>query len=373
MRIRFAFTLIELLVVLAILAILIGLLLPAVQKVREAAARLSCQNHLKQLALGCLNYESVHRTLPPSEEKWEDKRSRPEIKRETGWALFLLPFLEQEALARAYNPAFSWDHPANAAVVTTPLKVFQCPAAPHPRLEERIEYNKDNDPASGIKKQYRAACSDYFAVKGVKGKDLADRSKAGCTDAAGNFVACLTPPPGAIGGDDDNGLAWWTGVFGKREIKLDSNPNKNKNIDNRVRLEQITDGTSNTLMFGECANRPRFMIRGREVVRFKDNNPSKGLDFNKGGAWASADNALDLHGSQADGTVETKIDGRERKGGPFALNVTNEKNIYAYHSGGANAAFVDGSVRFLSTRLDIRMAAALATKAGGEVLDINAF
>ncbi|MFQ3649629.1 MAG: DUF1559 domain-containing protein [Gemmataceae bacterium] len=371
---RHAFTLLELLVVSAILAVLVALLLPAVQKVRAAAARMACQNNLKQLALGCLNHESAFGSLPPSEDKFEDKRAKPEIKRETGWTLFILPFIEQEALARAYNLNLGWDHPVNEPVVTTPLKLFECPSAPNPRLEEEIEYNKDNDPTSGIKKQSRGACGDYFAVKGVKGKDLADPNKAGCTDSAGNYVACLSAPPGALpGGDDDNGLAWWAGVFGKREIKLESNPSKNKNIDTRVRLEAIIDGTSNTLLISECANRPAFVRLGREVTLFKDNNPAKGIRRNKGGAWASKDNAFDLHGSQADGTVESKSDGRERKGGPLAINVTNERNIYSYHRGGANAAFVDGSVRFLSDRIDIRVAAALATKAGGEVIDANAF
>lgn len=133
-----------------------------------------------------------------------------------------------------------------------------------------------------------------------------------------------------------------------------------------VGIAAITDGTSQTLLLSECAARPQFLRLRREFVKFKDNNPSKGIETNKGGGWASKENALEIHGSQADGTVEMKIGKDERKGGPYAVNVTNEKNIYSFHPSGANAVFADGSVRFLSHRSPIQLIAALATRAGGE-------
>ncbi len=364
-----AFTLIELLVVIAIIAVLIGLLLPAVQKVREAAARLKCQNNLKQLALACHAYHDSHGTLPPAEWKYENKLLSPEQKSEHGWAVYILPYIEQGNLGLRYDQTLDWTHPTNAAVIATPLRVFQCPSVgPADRLDTLIEYNKDNDPASGIKKQYTAACSDYFACKGVKGKDLVDPRKAGCRDAAGNWIACLSRPPGfGSDGDDDNG--WWVGAFGKVETKFDKNPAKNKNVNTSVGLVAMTDGTSNTLLLSECAGRPAFIRLGREWIKYKDNNPLKGVEPNKGGGWASKDNALELHGSQPDGAVELKhTHGVDRKGGPMAINVTNEKNIYSFHSGGANAAFADGSVRFLSNRHDIRVLAALATRAAGDLV-----
>jgi prepilin-type N-terminal cleavage/methylation domain-containing protein/prepilin-type processing-associated H-X9-DG protein len=356
---RHAFTLIELLVVVAIIAILIGLLLPAVQKVRESAAKSQCQNNLKQLALACHNYESVNGYLPPGGYEYSDKRVNPEIKVEHGWAVFVLPYIEQNALSMIYDLNKNWNQPPNTEVILTPLKIFQCPAVPHPqRLEELIDGNKS----------YRASCGDYFANRGVKGKDLSNPAKAGCQDSSGNWTACISGPPGYVpgSGDDDAGGQWWSGPFGKYEIKFDTNPSKNKNVRDQVKLSMINDGTANTMLLSESGGKPKFFRRGIETIKYKDNNPAKGIEINKGGAWAAVNNAMQIHGSQPDGVVEWKVGNVERKGGPAAINVTNEKNIYAWHSGGANAAFADGSVRFLRDTLDIRTIAALATRSGGE-------
>lgn len=122
LRSRRAFTLIELLVVIAIIAVLIALLVPAVQKVRAAAARVQCQNNLRQIGLAFHGYESAHRAFPPG---WVDGRHN--------YVVFLLPHVEQQAVRSLYDLNQPYDHPANAAAIAQPLALWHCPAAPGDR------------------------------------------------------------------------------------------------------------------------------------------------------------------------------------------------------------------------------------------------
>jgi prepilin-type processing-associated H-X9-DG protein len=113
--------------------------------------------------------------------------------------------------------------------------------------------------------------------------------------------------------------------------------------------DRVTDGTSNTLLVAEDAGRPQMWRAGRYVPGI----------FSFGGPWASSANPVLVAGASADGATEP---------GPCAVNCTNDQQVYSFHPGGAQALFADGSVHFLHAGMDVRTLAALATRAGGEVV-----
>jgi len=291
------FTLIELLVVIAIIGILIALLLPAVQKVREAANRMSCQNNLKQMGLALHNYHDANEAFPPGQTDSPKKQT---------WVAYVLPYLEQDNIYRGYDFLhYHWYDGPNTALVGNQLKVMQCPSAEPNRFEDSTNERPGID--------VRAACSDYGAI--------------------GNVDAALV----------DGG--WIPGPL----------PPKNNAVliaAHGTRIAEILDGTSQTMMVAESAGRPVHYIVGRIIV----NDPS---DPVYGAGWADWDNGFQIHGATPDGRQMV---------GPCAINCSNNKGIYSFHTGGANVLFADGSVHFLREGMTIQVVAALATRAGGEVV-----
>jgi prepilin-type N-terminal cleavage/methylation domain-containing protein/prepilin-type processing-associated H-X9-DG protein len=315
---RRAFTLIELLVVIAIIAVLIGLLLPAVQKVREAASRMACANNLKNLGLAAHNYHDAHNKFPPGAEGPVGPAFPQYLQlKHHGLGTYLLPYLEQQALAGRYRWDVSWFDPPNQPVVNTQLKIWQCPSAPANRIQDGSLPTVAPPPE--VPFNGAAACGDYAGMNVVD---------------AGLVRAGLIDPPG--GPTDARGH--YEGAFA---------------INHTRSFADFSDGTSNTILIAECAGRPQ-LWQGRRVVANV---------WLSGGPWTSR-GLLWGRGATPDGTAFF---------GKCAVNCTNDREVYSFHSGGANVVLADGSVRFLSATLDIRVFARLVTRDGGEVVSGSDF
>jgi prepilin-type N-terminal cleavage/methylation domain-containing protein/prepilin-type processing-associated H-X9-DG protein len=294
---RSAFTLIELLVVIAIIAVLIGLLVPAVQKVREAANRMSCTNNLKQIGLALHQFHDARGGLPPGTVLGPfPPLGIQSNARHACWP-FLFPYLEQQALHDRFRVDLEND-PANGELQKILVPVLQCPSAGQTLRETPV----------GL-----LPTTDYAPILGVN-PVLAQR---GWADRVGNYEGAMP-----------------TNLM--------------------MRLNDIRDGTSNTILVTEVAGRNRLWLRGRMGDRTNIG----------GGPWASFYNAIEIQGSTFDGASRP---------GQCALNCTNAGEVYSFHRTGANAVFADGSVHFLKDGMDIRILARLVTRDGGEVISSGDF
>jgi prepilin-type N-terminal cleavage/methylation domain-containing protein/prepilin-type processing-associated H-X9-DG protein len=235
------FTLIELLVVIAIIAVLIGLLLPAVQKVREASARASCQNNLKQIGLALHNYEGANQSFPPG-----DTSVTPLY----AWTASILPYLEQDNVYRIYDFTHDWNTPGNYPAIQTQMKVWNCPSTlPGQRVDSTIAA--------------MPACGDYGSINGIK-------------DFVG--INCFGYVLHDGGQNTDSRLL---GVLSR---------------DKPARWQDIKDGASNTIMVAEDAGRPDLYIVGGVK-----GDPS--ITGWKQGGWADPGAPFSIDGSNQDGSV----------------------------------------------------------------------
>jgi prepilin-type N-terminal cleavage/methylation domain-containing protein/prepilin-type processing-associated H-X9-DG protein len=304
-RHRPGFTLIELLVVIAIIAVLIGLLLPAVQKVREAAARAKCQNNLKQLGLAFHNHEAAFGGFPAYTTQTIISTTPPQ-RVVAYWGVQLLPFIEQDNIRSRYDFNAAWSDPVNKDVVAIPLQVMTCPSVPGgPRL------------STILGSANRAAVADYALPVGV---------------APEQYTRGLVTYP-----QPDN----TEGACSPRVGTL-------------TRLLEVTDGTSNTFLVVEAGGRPMNWLTGWK------SGPLGQVTL---GGWAEA-NGYVVRGYPTDGNTSGGAVG----GGPCMINCNNDYSIYSFHPGGANIVFADGSVRLIRGSATADVVAALITRAGGEAL-----
>ncbi len=336
-RRRSAFTLIELLVVIAIIAILIGLLLPAVQKIREAANRLSCGNNLKQLGLAAMNYESANGRLPPSlivnlglPPGGAGQPGSPYPGVIHSWAISLLPYLEQDNLFRQYDmrfpffssPAIVPGTPDNQAVIRQPVKTFKCPSAPRGDVLCSRSYN------FGARFPFQAAPSDY----------------ATCSSINQGSITFFGYPTGT------SQFQLWSAMSPQLRgagLPLVGYPALEANT-----IAAVTDGTSNTFLLCEDAGRPQRWIKGQKI----------GANSQNDGGWGDPDSDYGLDGV----TVNTSTSPISIAGiGNCVINCDNDNETYSFHPGGAMHVFADGSVRFVRETISPQTYAALITCAGG--------
>jgi prepilin-type N-terminal cleavage/methylation domain-containing protein/prepilin-type processing-associated H-X9-DG protein len=319
-RPRFAFTLIELLVVIAIIAILIGLLLPAVQKVREAAARAKCSNNLKQIGIALHAYHDVFQKFPLGTHD-DDNRSY-------SWRVWILPYMEQGPMYNSLQAAGMWIPPgmgdgtsasvdgiadsevgtANATLQTlfkTSMPMYTCPSDTLPPTDND-SYGKAN-------------------YVGNMGSLVAGQNWTGCATWKGNNQN------GVLLFANDNALSWTT------------------------RFGSITDGTSNTVAVGECT-----VSAGLAIT-----NTGSGLFP----TWAGGNNNGSCNGIGHAGSVFRVMD-------PTAtLNLKtgslSDISFGSQHTGGANFVMCDGSVRFITNGVTTSAYTAAGTRNGGETEPLN--
>jgi len=333
---RSGFTLIELLVVIAIIAILIGLLLPAVQKVREAAARLKCQNNLKQCGLALHNYHDTNGYFPPgaSSDKapWKTPSTAPDADWGSSWMVHILAHIEQTAVLSRwqFSGQSGWQNATNNATIAgLTIGVYRCPST---SLPERNPYSTVLPGAGGIGIMY----TSYVAISG-------SASDAGVLTYATNIVST-------------QGVMY---------------------AHSKVQMLQISDGTSNTMLLGEQSNHLRDannqIILGRTYggagpIAVTSAGPDgwiQGCQVNvPTGNVGNADRVYNCE------TIRYPINqiGMTLDQGGCHDNVGNNIPLSSMHTGGCNILLADGSVRFLTNSTPLTTLSLLANRNDGQVI-----
>jgi prepilin-type N-terminal cleavage/methylation domain-containing protein/prepilin-type processing-associated H-X9-DG protein len=322
------FTLVELLVVIAIIGVLVALLLPAVQTARESARRTQCLNHLKQMALAVQNYTETHGYIPPGHIIPRDRKLGDGHSTIAPWQVLILPYIEQKALFDMYDfNVFSEQdglNGANKVVRQTPVTVYRCPTD--------LSKGEIGNPGDGGRR-FDGILFARGSFVGVAGKSYGHPRD--CPDRCGNWDFIW---------DEAKQIAHtgWKGAFA---VVDDFHAGSQLRA---VRLSEMTDGTSNTAIIGE-AHKPK-------------DRPDR-APF-----WALGGNTYTV---------------REILVNTWALRYLNydqceaawpsnhcQRGYGAWHPGGLNFSFADGSGRFINRNIDLEIIGAVASMAGGESTDV---
>jgi prepilin-type N-terminal cleavage/methylation domain-containing protein len=323
---RKAFTLIELLVVIGIISVLIGLLIPAVQKVREAAYRLKCANNLRQLGIGLLNRETFAGDLPPAYvgNKWN-------------WRHELLPFIEQEKVFKRINQDKPWYDGENLSVVAmAKIGEFECPSV---SVRPDVRFLFPQGASAPIELERSLPTADYEVVCGIE----PNQYKLVMNTDNINKEDLLKKTRGAM---------------------IATVPTK---------LDQFLDGSSQTILISESVGRPDFYGPSRMVTRFGKYSASQGQTTASCWADTSGPYVLDLGlpTDTKDGQPLIPSDNLGKGPGMPGKGIgetTNKSQPYSVHTGGFQAIFADGSTRFFRTSMQWNQVLPLFTIQGGETV-----
>lgn len=310
-RVRCGFTLVELLVVLSIIAVLILLLLPAVQKSREAARRLTCSVHLKQLGIAMHNYHDTFNLFPPAGWATGNKLS---------WIPALLPYIEQTTLydkvdfqandTSSAEPTYA----DNALVASQPMAVFLCPSCCRIQSQGAHVSEYFAHPVTGA--QMHAYTTHYYGILGPKGE-------------IPQFGGTIPSPAPTYKTEGPSGFGDFSleGIMGRHRCHA---------------LEEISDGASNTFLLGELSWDNAAVYR--TIVR--------GCLANTSGSAKNVHNAMN----------QVKYNGSDN---------FNDVSFGSEHPGGCHFIMADGSVQFVSQSIDMDIYRASASRAGHEAKTIS--
>jgi prepilin-type N-terminal cleavage/methylation domain-containing protein/prepilin-type processing-associated H-X9-DG protein len=360
-RRRGGFTLIELLVVIAIIGVLIALLLPAVQAAREAARRAQCTNNLKQLGLALHNYESANGAFPPAGKAINLATNPPSVTfPDTGFSANarLLSYMEGGSQYNALNFSYEYNDASggNFTGASAVINIFICPSAVRSGGGTRDSVTGDPN-ASAFEKTQAA------------GYGYADYAPSVYTDI--NVV---------------NGVATPGPNYGTPAVPYRNKATAAKGLlkDGKTTIAEIVDGTSNTIAIIECAGRDeRFVSQYLEQYYLGVGGPAITRGAGPAGApsarhrfwrWADPGNAFGTSGQP------NNLGQPTNEGVPWPTSTNSagdqagqNEEPFSYHSGGVNALFGDGSVRFVKSTVNLAAFRSILTLAGGEVVSSDQF